>query len=81
MEVKRVGPWSVARVCGTMYAAMGLIFGAVFACIALVGGIISPRNSDASVFGTGFGLGAMVLLPDNLWRARRGVRRSERLVV
>lgn len=63
MEVKRVGPWSVARVCGTMYAAMGLIFGALVACVALVGGSLVPRNSDAGAFGAVFGVGAIVLLP------------------
>ena len=63
MEVKRVGPWSVARVCGTMYAAMGLIFGALVACVALVGGSVAPQNSDAGAFGALFGVGAIVLLP------------------
>jgi hypothetical protein len=41
MELRRVGPWSVAKVLGTMYAAMGLIFGAVFALIAVIGGSIA----------------------------------------
>jgi len=62
MEVKRVGPWSAARVCGIMNAAMGLIFGALFACIALVGGSLAQRN-DAGAFGALFGVGAIVLLP------------------
>jgi hypothetical protein len=63
MELKRVGPWSVARVCGTMYAAMGLIFGALFACVALVGGSLAQRNNDAGAFGALFGVGAIVVLP------------------
>ena len=64
MELKRVGPWSVARVFGTMYAAMGLIFGALFACIALLGGSIARQNGDENaVFGALFGVGAIVLLP------------------
>ena len=63
MELKRVGPWSVARMLGTMYAAMGLIFGALFACIALVGGSLAPQNSGAGGFGALFGVGAIVLLP------------------
>jgi hypothetical protein len=46
-----------------MYAAMGLIFGALFACIALVGGSLAPRNSGAGGFGAMFGVGAIVLLP------------------
>jgi hypothetical protein len=47
-----------------MYAAMGLIFGAVFACIALVGGSVAQRNGDqGAAFGALFGAGAVVLLP------------------
>jgi hypothetical protein len=50
-----------------MYAAMGLIFGALFACVALIGGSLVPRNSDAAAFGAGagmgFGVGAIVLFP------------------
>jgi hypothetical protein len=46
-----------------MYAAMGLIFGALFACVALVGGSFAQRNSDAGAFGALFGVGAIVLLP------------------
>ena len=63
MEVKRVGPWSVAKVCGTMYAAMGLIFGALFACVALIGGSLAPQNSGGAAFGAGFGVGAIVVFP------------------
>jgi hypothetical protein len=64
MELKRVGPWSVARVCGIMYAVMGLLFGALFACIALVGGSLAQRNGDqGAVFGALFGVGAIVVLP------------------
>ena len=63
MELKRIGPWSVARVFGTMYAAIGLIFRALFACIALVGGSLVPRNSDTGGFGAIFGIGAIVVLP------------------
>ncbi len=63
MELKSVGPWSVARVLGSMYAAMGLIFGALFACAALIGGSFAQRNSDLGAFGALFGVGAIVLLP------------------
>jgi Transmembrane domain of unknown function (DUF3566) len=63
MELKRVGPWAVARVFETIYAALGLIFGALFACIALLGGTIAPRNGDdGAAFGALFGAGAIVLL-------------------
>jgi hypothetical protein len=63
MELKRVGPWSTAKVLGTMYAAMGLIFGALFACIALVGGSIARESSEAGAFGALFGVGAIVMFP------------------
>ena len=64
MELKRLGPWSVARVCGALYAAMGLIVGALFACITLLGRTVAPRSGDdGAVFGALFGAGAIVLLP------------------
>ena len=63
MELKRLGPWSVAKVLGTMYAAMGLIFGTFFACIALVSSSFAQRNSEAGPFGALFGVAAIVALP------------------
>src|SRR6476619_5913146 len=78
MELKRVGPWSVARVCGPMYAAMGLIVGVLFACISLVGGMISPRDSNTAAFGWGRRRRDCPV-PDRLRRARAGVRRGDRL--
>src|SRR3954451_21558587 len=63
MEVKRVGPWSVARVLGAIYAVIGVIAGALFACAALLGSIFTPQNSDSTAFGAGIGVGAIVLFP------------------
>jgi transmembrane protein DUF3566 len=62
MELKRVGPWSAGRVCGAVYAVMGLIFGLLFACAAVVNGMMT-RNSDGVAFGAGFGVGAIVVFP------------------
>ena len=43
---------------------MGLIFGALFACIALVGGSIAQWNGqEGAAPGALFGVGAIVLLP------------------
>jgi hypothetical protein len=45
-----------------MYAAMGLLFGALFACIALVGGF-ARSGDETAAFSAGFGVGAVVVFP------------------
>ena len=64
MVINRVGPLSVAKLAGMLYAILGLIFGAIISLIALAGGMAA--NSDepgAAVVGTIFGAGAVILLP------------------
>lgn len=66
MVLKRVGVASVARVAGALYAGLGLIFGAIFACVALVGaGFAGAAGGDgpSAFFGAFFGVGAVVFLP------------------
>jgi hypothetical protein len=64
MELKRIGPWSVAKVLGALYAAMGLLFGGLFALLALAGAGVSGRSGDeGAMFGALFGVGAVVVLP------------------
>jgi len=61
MIIRRVGPLSCAKIAGALYAAMGLIVGAMFSLVALVGGLTA--DSDGAVFASIFGVGAVVLLP------------------
>jgi len=62
MVIKRFGPVSVGKIAGTLYAAMGLLIGAVVSLIALVGGFTSD-NSAAGPFAVLFGVGAIVIFP------------------
>lgn len=67
MVIKRVGVWSVAKVLGSLYCGLGLIFGVVFAAAALLGAGFARATESASapsaVAGVLFGVGAIVFLP------------------
>lgn len=67
MVLKRFGVWSVARVSGAIYGAMGLLFGGIFALVALFGAGMGQamgggKGADA-LFGVFFGVGAILFLP------------------
>ena len=62
MVIRQVGVWSVARMYGILSAAGGLLMGLLFACIALVGAGIGPRNQEMPSFiGAAFGVGAVII--------------------
>ena len=64
MTITRVGPLSVAKIAGILYAAIGLLFGAFFSLFALIGGLAAAANNDgAGAFGAIFGVGAIILAP------------------
>lgn len=50
MVIKRIAPLSCARIVGTLYVIVGLIFGAIFSVISLAG--VFPPQGD-SVGGIG----------------------------
>lgn len=54
MIIKRVDPTSAAKICGVIYAAIGLIAGALMAFVSLMGG--------GGILGT-FGVAAIIVLP------------------
>ena len=64
MVIRRVGVFSAAKIAGALYGLMGLLIGAIFSLVALVGTMASAGagNEDA-VFGMLFGVGAVVILP------------------
>jgi hypothetical protein len=62
MIVRRVGPLSVAKVAGALYAIMGLIFGGILTVFSLAGAVASAGEDNPFV-GVLFGIGAIVLLP------------------
>jgi hypothetical protein len=64
MVINRVAPLSVAKIAGTLYAILGLIFGAIVSLLAVAGGMAgSDEPGAAAIIGTFFGIGAVVLLP------------------
>ena len=58
MVLKRIGPFSCAKISGLLYGLIGLIVGLIFSMIALVGATIGGSGSNAL-----FGVGAVIILP------------------
>ncbi len=61
MVVRRVGPLSVAKISGVLYAIFGFIAGAFISLFSVVGSAFTPDN--AGFPGLLFGIGAIILLP------------------
>jgi transmembrane protein DUF3566 len=62
MIIKRIGPLSVAKLTGMLYAILGLIFGGIFSLIALAGGLASNTDGGAGI-GAILGVGAVIAFP------------------
>jgi hypothetical protein len=62
MVIKRIAPLSFAKIAGTLYAAMGLVFGCIVSLIAVAGGFGS-EGSPIPAFGAILGVGAIFILP------------------
>jgi hypothetical protein len=64
MVINRVGPLSAAKLAGTLYAILGLIFGAIVSMVSLAGGMAAGNDEPgAAAMGAIFGVGAVILLP------------------
>jgi hypothetical protein len=64
MIIRRVVPMSAAKIAATLYALMGLIFGAIISIIALAtGGAFSALGGGGGMAGMLFGTAAIVILP------------------
>ena len=65
MVIKRVGPMSVAKVAGVLYALIGLLIGGIFSLVmAVAGGFMGTQQEmPIPMLGTFFGVGAVVVLP------------------
>ena len=61
MIIRRIGPMSIARLSGLLYAVMGLIFGGIISLVALAGGFGS--DDHAAAFGGFIGVAAVLVLP------------------
>ena len=62
MVLKRVGPMSIAKISGVLYAAIGLIIGAVVSLLALLG-LAANMGGGSNFMGVMLGVGAIVALP------------------
>ena len=62
MIIRRIGPMSIARLSGMLYAVFGLVFGAIISLVALAGGFASD-SEGAAEFGGFIGVAAVVVLP------------------
>ncbi|MCI0626983.1 MAG: hypothetical protein L0387_35940 [Acidobacteria bacterium] len=65
MVLKRFGVMSCAKVAGTLYGVMGILFGGTFALVSTLGLALGQGDSSQAPawFGPLFGVGAIVLFP------------------
>ncbi len=59
--VKRIGPGSAFKVGTVLYGLLGLIPGAVFALVSMLGAALAPP--ELGPFKFLFGVGAIIILP------------------
>jgi hypothetical protein len=62
MVIRSVGALSCAKIVGTMYAVLGLIFGALFSVVAVLGGFAAGQEGPGAL-GAMFGAAAVVVFP------------------
>ena len=65
MVIRRVGVLSLDKVLGVLYELLGLIVGALFAIVSLLGAAVGVANSQSSDAFAGllFGVGSVIFLP------------------
>ncbi|HET7154044.1 MAG TPA: hypothetical protein VFI87_01630 [Hyphomicrobiaceae bacterium] len=63
MVVRSIGVWSAARLYGALTAAMGLIFGVIFALVSTLGAGLAAADDAPVWMSAVFGVGAVIILP------------------
>lgn len=69
MIIKKVGPVSCAKIAGVIYAALGLVTGAMFSLFAVLGLALSgtqgslAQKAVSPLIGAVMGLGAIIVFP------------------
>lgn len=64
MEIKRIDPLSAGKVIGAIYAGLGLLFGAIFSLMSVVGFAVGGADAGGpGVVGLFMGAGAIIVLP------------------
>jgi hypothetical protein len=62
MVIKRIGPLSLAKIAGTLYAVVGLVIGCIFSLFAMAGGF-GTDSREIGAFAPMIGAGAILVLP------------------
>lgn len=64
MVITKVSAVSVAKVAGVLYAGLGLLIGAMFSLIGMVGLTSALAGTEGGAFiGVLFGAGAIIIMP------------------
>ena len=65
MVLKKVGMLSCGKIMGVTYGAMGLIAGAIFTVVSLLGAAIDTASGESTqaIVGLLFGVGVIIILP------------------
>ena len=64
MVITRVNAFSVAKVAAVLYAGMGLLIGALFSLIGMIGvGAALSGTEGAGFLSALFGVGAIIIMP------------------
>jgi hypothetical protein len=62
MVIRKFDPLSCAKIVGTLYAVLGLFFGAIFSLVSLAGGFASDTSGMPGLAAM-LGVGAIVIGP------------------
>lgn len=64
MVITKVNAFSVAKVAAVLYAGLGLIFGALFSLVGMLGvGAALAGQEGAGFLSALFGIGAIIIMP------------------
>jgi hypothetical protein len=67
MVLRRIAPWSLAKILATIYGGLGLVFGVIVALASIVGAgfahMSEAEEGMPAFMGALFGVGAIVFLP------------------
>ena len=59
--LRSIGPASAMKICGILYAIIGLIIGAILSLVAVLGA--ASGSSELGAFGALIGVGAIIAAP------------------
>jgi len=65
LTLKKLGVLSLGKVMGCIYGLFGLIFGAIFSLVSVVGGVgmMASQQGGDETWAMFFGVGAIIILP------------------